>query len=186
MVDIDLKIGYYVRITGIDKELESKLFKIAREESLRYITGDEAGTAYFSAVASGSNSGYQNIEVLEPSKAPRHLAKIRWGVKTGGKYFLKLPTGTDRLGTDRDKDIGYITNEISPWVDPDPDWEFWLLNDYFPAINFVNNTLFTVTPQVFFQGVKYDIEEVTGPEKADIEGSKRFTIINIGGVKTSE
>ena len=182
----ELKIGYYVKIVGIDKELEAKLYKIMREEALSYVTGDESPTAYFSAVASGSESDYKNIEVLEPSKTPKHLAFILWGVKTGGQYYLKLPTGTNRFGTDRDKDIGYITNETSPWVEPNSKWSFWLINDYYPAINFINNTLFSITPQIFFQGIKYDIEEVTGSEKITVEGDKRFSIVNIGGIKGSE
>ena len=179
----EIKVGYYIKIIGISSEIEAKNYKITREEALRYITGDE-DTAVFSAVTSGNESGFKNIELLEPDKTPKHIANVDWGVKSGGKYYLKLPTGTNRFGVDRDKDVGYLTNEISPWLDPDPQWGFWLINDYYPAINLVNNTLFSVTPQIFFYGKKYDITEVTGPEK--VEAEKRFTPIVIGGVKGSE
>lgn len=184
-----MKPGWYVKIRGTTKEIATKLFRIKATEHFRFVTGDPdfpETKAIFSAVATGGSAG-ANVDEVEPSKTPTHLFFLLWGVRTGGKYQIKIPTGVTLLGTDEDKTVGYIDAETSPYFAPNPDYAFWLINNYFPRIEFKNNTPVSITPQVYFEGRKYDIEEVTdATEKTRIESAGRFSIINIGGVTTTQ
>ena len=187
----DVKEGFYVRV--LTPALEGTFFRVGKSEPFTYETGT-SDTAEFASVASGSESGFKNIVVLEPDDAPKHLFWVLWGVKDGCKYYIKIPTGTDRLGTDEDKDVGFVTNEKSPHYAPDPVYGFWLVSDYYPAVNANNVTPFSLTPKVWFSGVKWDLDEV---KDADILTKLRnlqkgaapsipFTEITIGGIKYAE
>lgn len=187
----DIREGYYVKV--LTPALEGKFFRVGKEEGLTYETGT-SDTAEFAAVASGSESGFKNIDVLEPDDAPRHLFWIEWGVKDGCQYSMKVPTGTDRLGVDEDKDVGFITNEKSPYYDPERLYGFWLVSDYYPAVNANNVTPVSLTPKIWFKGKKWDLEEVKeidiltklqSYEKGVTPGIP-FTKITVGGIKTAE
>lgn len=186
----EIKKGFYVHIAveGLDKDH----YQIGDVEPFLYETGT-SDTAEFSAtVASGAESGFKNIPVLEPDDSPPRLFWVEWGVKDGCRYQIKIPTGTDRLGLDEDKDVGFLTNEKSPYFDPDPRFGFWIVANFYPAINAKNYTPNTLTPKVWFQGKKYDIIKVTDQEvitklknyERGISPSIPFTRITIGGVRT--
>lgn len=187
----DIREGFYVRV--LTPALEDKFFRVGKTEPFAYETGT-SDTAEFASVVSGSESGFKNIDVLEPDGSPIHLFWVMLGVKDGGKYSLKIPTGTDRLGTDEDKDVGFITNEKSPYYAPDPMYGFWLVSDYYPAVNMDNITPFSVTPKVWFSGTKWDLEEVKDAEtlnklKSFQKGAMPgipFTEVTIGGIKYAE
>lgn len=197
----DLREGFYVRV--LTPALENKFFRIGKLEPFTYET-NTSDTAEFASVASGSESGFKNIDVLEPDDTPRHLFWVEWGVKSGGYYQMKIPTGTDRLGTDEDKDVAKITNEKSPHYSPEPRYGFWLVADYYPSINFVNKRVLPsgtevgtgveILPKVWFSGMKWDLEEVE--EKDILEKLKNFqkgvtpsipfSEVTISGVKYAE
>lgn len=187
----DIREGFYVRV--LTPALEFTFFRIGKSEPFTYET-NTSDTDEFSSVASGSESGYKNIDVLEPDDSPIHLFWTLWGVKGGCKYYIKIPTGTDRIGVDEDKDVGFLTNEKSPYYAPDPMYGFWLVSDYYPAINANNVTLFTLTPKIWFSGTKWDLEEVKDGgilEKLrnfqkGITPGIPFTEITIGGIKYAE
>jgi len=184
--DIWLKIGWYIELLYPGAP-ENNFWKITGIEPFEYETGTEE-TAVFTAVSPGSESGYKNITLLEPDDVPPHLFQVLWGVKdTKVKYYMKLPTGTNRLGVDEDKDIGFITADRSPYYDPNPQYMFWLLHAWYPSINAVNESPVTITPKIWFRGMKYDIEKVTDAET--IEALKTGKIpcrrISLGGVRTS-
>jgi hypothetical protein len=179
-----LKENYFIYIG----DPINKFYKITRREAFEFETGRE-DTAIFSAVSSGSESGYKNIDILEPDETPRHLFQVLWGVKdTLVRYYLKLPTGTNRFGTDEKKDIGYINAERSPYYAPNPDYMFWLVNDWYPSINAVNESPVTITPKIWFRGMKYDIEEVKETKVLSMlkSGQLPHRKITLGGIKTSE
>jgi len=184
----ELLEGHYVRV--LTSALAGKFFRVGKREPFTYETG-KSDTAEFTSVESGEESGFKNIDVLEPDVSPRHLFWVEWGVKDGGRYYLKIPTGTDRLGTDEDKDVGFITNEKSPYYAPDPRYGFWLVSDFYPAINMVNDTPVALTPRVWFTGIKWDLEEVTDPDvlqklrnyEKGVQPSIPFTQVTIGGVE---
>lgn len=168
----ELKEGYYVQITG-------HYFQIVAKEPLRYITS--GSTAEFSAVTTGSESGFQNIDNLEPDEG--RMYQCFFGIADGCKYYFKIPTGTDRWGIDKDKDIGFIDNRISPHFAPNPNFEVFLVENIYPSINAKNDTGVTVTPKLYVEGFKYDLRIITKEELDAIkEGKRPFTIITIGGV----
>lgn len=187
-MDDPLKEDYYISIQL--PEYGGRFFRVVAKEPFTYETGTST-TAEFSSVAAGSESGYKNIDVLEPDERPRKLFYVKWGVADSCQYYLKVPTGTDRLGTDEDKDVGFITVEKSPYFDMNPAYAFWLVHDYYPAINAKNVTADTVTPKVWFEGMKYELEEVTDPDIIEklrnyekrVSPSIPFKKITIGGVR---
>ena len=186
-----LKEGFYIKI-------DETFYKAVAREPFQYDTGTET-TAHFSAVASGSTSGWTNITTLEPDDNPRRLYQIRMGVAysdavTGMKYQFKIPTGNDRFGLDVDKAIGFIDGNLSPFDAPTELFEFWLLHDYYPSINVTNNLSISLTPKLRFIGMKYDIPKVQelieqGKETVDIltklkDGRIPYKTVILGGVRT--
>lgn len=184
----ELREGYYVKINWAG--YEGKFFRVLDHEPFTYETGT-SDVPEFDEVVPGGESGFRNISVLEPDDRPMRLFYVVWGVKSGGRYKVKIPPGTDRFGTDEDRDAAYITNEKSPYYDPNPLYAFWLVHNVYPSINFINTTPVTVKPKVWFYGVKYTLEEVSDPEVLEkLRNFERgsspsipFRTITIGGVK---
>jgi len=175
-----LKVGYLVTFAGSwaeTKGLASKFYRILRKERLIYITGEGDATE-FTAVATGAESGFKDIEALEPNT--NQLYQVRPGVKDGLKYQAKL-TGTERYGPRLDTDMAYFTNQDSFWTAPSEDFEFFLVKDMFPTYNAVNATGYTITPKIYFHGWKWDLEEAK--EYSADRKPPEFTTITLGGLK---
>ena len=139
--------------------LDNLFFVVEAVEPFNYSTGDS--DTEFSSVATSANSGYVNIDYLEPDKDPIRIYQVWFGVKDGCTYKFKIPVGTDRWGIDEDKDVGYITNETSPYYAKNENYEFWLTHNTYPAIQASNATGSTVTPKVYFEGVKYTLKRLS-------------------------
>jgi len=150
-----LRIGDNVFIPRLD----NKYFQVAAVEPFTYGTGESA-TAEFSSTTTGSNTGFVNVSVLEPDDRPRRLFQVWLGVRDGCTYFVKLPVGTDRWGVDEDKDVGFIDNDKAPYFAKNKLYEFWLVHDTYPAIKASNATGTTLTPKVYFEGLKYTLQEL--------------------------
>lgn len=183
--EIFLKEGHVVFLSELNG-----WYRIVRREALDYETGSEnANAATFSTVASGSESGFKNMELLEPDKNPQHLFQVLWGVLDDEdiKYYIKIPVGQNRMGTDEDKEIGFINATKSPAYDPNPAYQFYLLNGWYPSVNCVNNSPVTITPKVYFKGMKYDIEPVTDEATVAALDAGRLPrrLIMFGGLKTT-
>lgn len=183
-----LEIGHFLGFAGdtVPKDYANRFFRITGLEPIIYETG-RTDTAEFSSVASGSNSGFKNIEVLEPNKD--HLFALDWGVQDGCRYYIKIPTGNDRLGLDEDMDVGFVTAEVSSWLDPDPQYGFWLLKELYPAISAYNDAPRAVTPKIWFKGVKFQIETITDESLLarlrgykEGKGGQPFYTVIMGGV----
>lgn len=160
-------------------QISGFFFQIVAKEPFRYITS--ASTGEFSAVTDGSESGFQNLENLEPDEG--RLYQCFFGVADGCQYYFKIPTGTDRWGIDQDKDIGFIDNLISPYFAPNPNFEVFLVENIYPAINAKNSTGVSLTPKIYAEGFKFDLRAVTDEEDDDLKGGKKpFTILTIGGI----
>ena len=175
--EIYLKEGYTVFID----EPYNGYYRVIRREPFDFVTGEET-PLIFSAVASGAESGFKNIDTIEPDNDPLHLYQVIWGVADTGdiKYYYKLPTGQNRAGVDEDKEIGFINADKSPFYDPNPLFQFWLIHDWYPAINCVNGSPCTITPKVWFRGMKYDIQRLQDSEKPQIVKKVVF-----GGIKNT-
>lgn len=175
-----LKVGYLVTFVGAwaeSKGYTGKFFRLLRKERLVYITG-EGDTTEFTAVATAGESGFKDIEALEPDT--NQLYQCRPGVKDGLKYFARM-TGKDRYGPRLDIDMAYFTNQDSFYTDPSEDFEFFLVKDMFPTYNAKNATGSTVTPKIYFKGWQYDYEEAK--EYTAEKRPPEFTPITLGGLK---
>lgn len=163
MPENELKEGMHIQLIGdkVPSELKDVFWKIKSKEGLEYTH------EFDSAVSSGGESGYQTIEKLEPDERPFHLFYVLFGFKDGCEYQVKIPTGTNRFGIDEDKDVARLSNMISPWNDPNPNFAFYLIHDMYPAINAINNTPRSITPKVYFRGEKYDLEKETNGDKLE-------------------
>lgn len=160
MPEKELKEGMFLRFVG-DKTPDALIplfYKVIASEGFEY------KFPFSAAVASGGESGFINVENLEPDDRPMHLFYVLWGIRDGCGYQIKIPTGTDRLGVDEDKDVARITNRHNPHYAPDPLYAFYIISDMYPAINAVNNTPASVTPEIYFMGEKYDLEIVDDDE----------------------
>lgn len=159
--ELFLKIGHYC---WVDKPLE-KYLKIVATEPFDYETGEE-NTPVFSQVASGAESGFKNIELLEPDNRPFHMYQVLWGVwdLEDIKYYIKIPTGVNVFGVDEDREIGFINASKSFANDPDALYQFYLITKWYPSVNCVNNSPVTITPKVRFCGMKYETEDVSDPQ----------------------
>lgn len=152
--EIYLKEGWDIYID----DPYNAFYRIIRREPFDFVTGEES-PAIFSTVASGSESGFKNIEKLEPDNDPLHLFQVLWGVADASdiKYYLKIPSGQNRLGVDDDKEIGFVNADKSPFYEPNSLFMFWLVHDHTPAVNCKNGSPVTITPKIWFRGMKYDI-----------------------------
>ncbi|MBA7699922.1 hypothetical protein ES703_108628 [subsurface metagenome] len=177
-----LKVGYLVTFVGSwaeSKSLAGKFYRILRKERLIYISNEGDKTDEFVAVATGAESGFRDIEALEPET--NQLYQLRVGTRDGLKYHVKL-TGKDRYGPALDIDMAYFTNQDSFWTDPSENYEFFLVKDMFPSYNAVNATGSTITPKLYFRGWQYDYEEAK--EYTADKRPPEFTPITLGGLKS--
>jgi len=157
----ELKEGFFLTFVGaaVPPEHENKFYRVAAVETLTYDTGDET-TTVFSSVASGAESGYISIDPLEPKATPMHLFLVHPGIRDGGRYQMKIPDGSDRMGIDDQLDIARLDNLKSPWVAPGDDFAFYLLHNQVPAVNVENVTPEAFTPKMYFTGEKYQLDLV--------------------------
>lgn len=159
-------------------------FKVGNVEALQFDTGKES-TAIFSAVASGSNSDFQNIDELEPDDKPvNHLFQVRMGCFYNMEYAVKIPTGTSRFGIDTAKDIGFFDAELSPHLAPSKLSEFWLIKNFFPQVKATNNSATTLIPKLRWVGWKYEIYPVDNETQDKLKrGQLPYKHISIGGLR---
>ena len=176
----EIKPGFYVTLTG-DQAVEGKMYLVSNKEGSDYETGRTTGTVEFSTVASGSKTGFKNIDRLEPDKG--QVTWYDWYVRDGAEYQMKLKAGTIRFGPQQEPNVGFIDNEKSGPTDPNEKYSFWLFEDWFPSIEANNKTPYTMTPKVFFEGFKFDVQQITDPAEVDrIKASGRYSILVLGGV----
>ena len=176
----EIKPGFYVMLTG-DSVVEGKVFYVKDKEGSDYETGRTTGTAEFSTVASGSSTSFKNIDRIEPDKG--QVAWYSWYVRDGAEYQMKLKAGTIRFGPQQEPNVGFIDNEKSGPTDPNEKYSFWLFNDWFPSVQANNKTPYTMTPKVYFEGFKFDVQEIKDSGEVErIKASGRYSILVLGGV----
>lgn len=172
-----LKAGYFFTLVGTvaeSRKLVGKYFLAVREEPFVYVTNEGDDTEFDASVATGGESGSKDITALKPNE--NQLYFVKPGVKDGCDYYMKIPSGHDRWGVSEDVDVGHIDNEVSPYCDPSDEYSFWLIEDMYPAFIAVNNSGKSLTPKVYFQGIKFDYEEVKAKPQ-------QFSVITLGGIK---
>ena len=179
----EVKVGYVVQLVG-DDATKGKFYTLTRVEGSDYDTGRTTGQAEFSTVAAGSTTGFKNIDRLEPDD--NQIAWYHWYVKDGNEYQMKLKAGTIRFGPFAEPNVGYIDNEKSGPTDPNPLYGFWLFKDWYPSVQAQNLTPYTMTPKIWFEGLKFDMIQVIDPaEVARIKASGKYSIITLGGIENA-
>lgn len=162
------------------------LHEVVSREKFNWHTG-QAPTAEFAAVLNNANSGWVDLERLDPRQNPAELMQIRLGFEDGLAYFIKYPSGTNIHGVNRDKDIGYLDSERSPKLLPNDDYEYWATYGIYPSVNAQNTTGYTDTPMVFAEGWRYVIKEASGGKLSLVSAGRiRPRYIQIGGVAAME
>lgn len=185
-----LREGYFVKIGDL-------FYQITAVEPFNYAT-NEGDLTEFTVISTAATSGFKDIKNLEPSESPPRLYQVRAGIQDGLDYKFKIPTGTSRWGVDEDKDVGYFDHTKTPFFEMNEDYEFWLINDYYPSVQASNAVGISVIPKVYFEGMKYDVKLVKGMDirsgaidpgsVADrlSKGQLSYRAITLGGVKVSE
>ena len=170
-----LVLGSYVRVDRVFWEIDDR-------EYFKYETKSTGSGAEFSSLAAGASTDYIQIVNLEPRENIKLLQYLEWATRTGAKYFLRRPAGTDRFGTDKQPGSGFLTAEDSHPTAYNPDYGFWMMARESLAIKCENNTKFTMTPKVEFQGIKYKIATVVNTNilKGLNKGEIEFRIIPRG------
>lgn len=141
----------------------------------------------FVAVAAAGNSGWIDLEDLDPRDNPKELLQIRMGFEDGLDYYIKYPSGTNMHGVNRTKDVAFLNSEKSPRLAPNDDYEYWALHDWYPSVNAKNHTAYADTPKVYAEGWRYTLREATITEIGAAQSGRRATrFIQLGGVQQQE
>ena len=123
-----------------------------------------------SAISAGATQSYAEITNLDPPKYQLYQLKNLRLVRGNVKVYLKQPASTNRFGTNRSPDGGYLTDEYD-----EMDINLFIIEDYPPNVQIINNTLATITPILRWIGYRYQIKELDKkPEK--------FAQVGIGGL----
>jgi len=177
-----LKIGWFIFIP--DYERGSGYAIVTHKEPLVYET---TAFEFAAAVAAGANSGFIDIERLEPRGSPPELYDLLLGFDDGLNYFLKYPAGVDRYNPNKRSEVASLNAAMTHRYAMNDQYRLWLLNSDTISIRANNNTAYARTPRVYFEGMKYNIEPL---EKADARvaelnaGKMPFKPIPRGGLKT--
>lgn len=185
-----MKTGFIVLLLSVTEKVADAIsagnfFKIIKgPEVLKVNSTDLALTDPFTSVATAGESGFKDQEKLEPRENPPELYRVRWGVADGLDYYLKLPSGTERFGVYSKKDIGKITALDSDHIAPAEEYGFWMVHGDFPSINAKNYTGYSITPNVYFEGEKYNIEQIKDQATLNLlkEGKLPYTVVERGGI----
>lgn len=185
-----LKTGYIILLLSATEKVDDAIkagnfFKIIRDaEALKVNSTDLVLTDAFASVATAGESGFKDHEKLEPRESPPELYRVRWGVKDGCDYYIKLPSGTERLGVYEKKDVGKIAALDSDYLAPAEEYGFWMIHGDFPSFNAKNYTGYSITPCVYFEGEKYNIEKITDEVTLKLlkDGKLPYTVVERGGL----
>lgn len=179
-----LKEEYYIKLQVPGKD--DKFYRIQSIEPFNFWFPETGAAVVFGAIAgSGGASGWIDVDDLEP--ADDRLFQARVGVEGGCDIYYKIE-GKDQWGVDENEDVGYLDVNISPWFEPNPHYEIWLPEDSKPSFNAVNNlpTGITITPRLYFEGMKYDLEEITEAKESNTLSKLKsreisYRTIRVGG-----
>lgn len=153
----------------------------------KFNTDSPERTQAFAAVLAAANSGWIDLDDLDPRDNPKELLQIRMGFEDGLNYYIKYPSGTNIHGINRDKDVAYLDAMKSPRLLPNDDYEYWALHDWYPSVNAVNPTAYADTPKVFAEGWRYTLRRATTKEIAAATSGRRYArFIQLGGVQQQE
>ncbi len=118
-------------------------------------------------VAPFSTSGPYSMEYLEPTINLKQMFQIIFGIEGEVDIYVNLPVETARHGlpkipkaTATVREIGYYTQHMSPFDQPDWITEHFLLRPIttFIALTAYNPTGISITPKIYFIVNKLELE----------------------------
>ena len=154
------RIGDNVEVT-INKTVN--YYTISHRDSIFYVQTH-------SAITAGATQSYAEITNLDPPKYQLYQLKNLRLVRGNVQVYLKQPAATNRFGTNRSPDGGYLTDKFD-----EMDINLFITEDYPPNVQIINNTLATVTPILRWIGYRYQIKELK-------DKPANFAEIGIGGL----
>ena len=125
------------------------------------------------SLASGSTESYTNIVNLDP---PIDQLYCFFSVEIDGNVRLQLkhPAATNRWGTNRSPEGGYLFDLSSP-VTSNRNIELWCSHAYPPSIQLINNTNVAIIPILWWIGKRFSVINVT-------QTPSQYTRVQVGGV----
>ena len=147
---------------------------IKNGEAITYYTITHKDSIFYvqthSAIAAGATQSYAEITNLDPPKYQLYQLTNLKLVRGNVSVYVKQPASTNRFGTNRSPDGGYLTDEYD-----NMNINLFVMEDYPPNVQIVNNSLVSTTPRLRWLGHRYQIVEL--PQKPE-----KFTPIGIGGL----
>ncbi len=124
------------------------------------------------AIAAGATDTFSEITNLNP---PTNQLYQIYKIMIDGnvELYLKQPAATNRWGTQRTPQGGYLTDRTSGLLGGQK-LNIYITMDNPPSIQLVNITRVEVTPRLFYFGWRYSIKEISKPAT--------YTPILVGGL----
>ena len=163
----DLESGFIIndniciRIGGT-----KKYYKVTNRDNLFYLDEPDA-------VAADSTDSYSEVTNLNPPHGQLYQVYKIW--IDGNVYlYLKQPAATNRCGTQRSPEGGFLNDRISG-VKGGMYTNLFFTIDNPPSVQLVNIQPVSITPKIWYIGWRYAIQELpTKPEN--------FTEVSISGI----
>lgn len=161
---LGLRVGDNVAVRVIDGGV--KYYKVTNRDNIIY-------PQTYSAIAAGATETYASINNLDPTSDELYQL---YSVMIDGniKLYLKQPAATQRWGTNRSPTGGPLLDRLSPLGSGFP-VSVWILEDYPPNIQMVNDTNVSISPRIWWYGWRYTVTKLK--DKPSI-----FTMVQVGGV----
>lgn len=141
-----------------------KFFKIVNKDNILYLQSDIA------AVAANTTATYAELTVLNPPDD--QLYQIYRVELVLGNILIQIrqPASTSRLGVERSPDGGFITDK-NHWIP----LNIWIMEDFPPSYQLVNNTSVSITPVLRWIGWRYQVKPLA-------KQPDTYKLVNIGGI----
>jgi len=159
----DLRIGDNLRVIYIGGQ--EKYFTITAIDDIFY-------RDVHSALAAGATESYAEVSELDPPTGQLYyFYKIE--TECNVKVYVKQPAATNRLGTNKSPEGGFIIDKMGLPVNG-REIDMWVAEDYPPNVQIVNDTGTTITPVLWWIGKRFAVKEIPKPAV--------FTTVRIGGL----
>lgn len=122
------------------------------------------------ALAAGATEAYAEVSNLDPPVEQLYQFIQIILVRGNVKVYVKQPASTNRFGTNKSPDGGYLTDEYDEMP-----LNLFCMEDYPPNVQIVNGTLASITPRLRWHGYRYQLKKLEGRPAT-------FTPIRIGGI----
>jgi hypothetical protein len=160
----DLRIGDNLKVIYIGGE--SDFFTITAIDDIFYMDSHDALTA-------GDTEDYAEVSDLDPPKGQLYYF-YRIETECNVKIYVKQPAATNRLGTNKSPEGGFITDKIGMPISGE-EVDMWVAEDYAPNVQIVNGTNTSITPILRWRGKRFAVQEIKQTPSV-------YTTVRIGGI----